>query len=489
MISKIIKHEWRVLAADSSLWIVVAVFALAVGGAILNGALAARRQQESINRFALYREGEINKLRRQAEEEERQIASRHDSQNSYEFWGARHPFRIQDEAGHLRIIAPPAPLAALAIGQSDLFPIAYSVSTRGTSFATQEKDSIELEQVENPLKLLTGYFDLSFVFVYLYPLLILALSYDLIAAEKEAGTLAMPLSQPVGLRTFITGKIVARAVAVFGCVIVFSLAGFLLNGLDRAADGAFARLGIWLLAVVSYGAFWFGLAVLANAAGKSSAANALRLAACWLSLIIVIPSLVNLTASALYPVPSRAEFILAKRNATASAKAKSSQLMGSFFEAHPELALSNEQKKLPLVELAAQDEEAVRQLQPLRDRFNTQLLGQQQLIARCRFLSPALLLQATLNDIAGAGLSRHQHFLSQAARFYEEWKGFFQPKIFSDEALCASEYKQIPKFAFREESFSSVITRCAVPLLTLTGLTFVFGVAGLRAYRRYRILS
>jgi ABC-2 type transport system permease protein len=489
MISKIIKHEWRVLAADASLWIVVAVFAFAVGGAILNGLSVAGRRQESIRRFALYREAEIDNLRRQAEEEERQNANRNNSQNSYEFWGPRHPFRIQDEAGHLRIIAPPPPLAALAVGQSDLFPVAYSVSTRGTSFATQEKDSVELEQIENPLKLLTGHFDLSFVFVYLYPLLILAFSYNLIGAEKEAGTLALLLSQPVGLRAFIGGKIAARAAVIFGCAISFSLAGFLLSGVDLATRETVARLGFWLLAVVFYGAFWFGLAVLANAAGVSSAANALRLAVCWLSLVIVIPSLANLAASAFYPIPSRAEFILAKRNATANAKAKSSQLMGKFFEDHPELALSDEQKRLPLVELAAQDEEAVRQLRPVRDRFDTQLQRQQRLIARCRFLSPALLFQNTLDDIAGSGPSRHQHLLSQAARFYEEWKGYFQPKIFSDAALYASEYQQIPRFVYQEESLGGIIPRLAMPLLTLGALSFVFCVAGLRAHRRYRVLS
>jgi ABC-2 type transport system permease protein len=489
MISKVIKHEWRVLAADSSLWIVMAVFALAVGGAIFNGLLAINRQQESIDRFARYREEEIKMLREQAEEEERQKSNQPDSQNSYEFWGPRHPFRIQDEAGYLRIVVPPAPLAALVSGQSDLFPVAYSVSTRGTGFATQQNDSIELEQIENPLKLLAGYFDLSFVFVYFYPLLILALSYNLMAAEKDAGTLALLLSQPVGLRTLIAGKIVARALIIFGCVIVFSLAGFLSNGFDRARPEAAMRLGFWLLAIVFYGAFWFGLAVLANAAGKSSAANALRLATCWLALVIVIPSLVNLTASALYPVPSRPEFILAKRNATASAKTKSSLLMGKFFEDHPELALSDEQKRLPLVELAAQDEEAVRQLQPVRDRFNTQLLKQRQLVDRCRFLSPALLFQSTLNDIAGSGLSRHQHFLSRAARFYEEWKGFFQPKIFSDAALYASEYQQIPRFVYQEEPFGSIISKLAMPLLTLISLSVVFCVAGLRAYRNYRVLS
>ncbi len=105
--------------------------------------------------------------------------------------------------------------------------------------------------MENPLKLLTGYWDFSFVLVYLYPLLILALSYSMIAAEKEDGVMALLLSQPVGLKTLIAGKIVARAVIIFGCVIVFSLFGFLLSGIEMAENGSFARLGSWLIAEVS----------------------------------------------------------------------------------------------------------------------------------------------------------------------------------------------------------------------------------------------
>jgi ABC-2 type transport system permease protein len=111
------------------------------------------------------------------------------------------------------------------------------------------------------------------------------------------------------------------------------------------------------------------------------------------------------------------------------------------------------------------------------------------LIARCRFLSPALLLQVALDDIASSGPSRHQHLLSQAASFYEEWKGFFQPKNFSDAALYASEYQQIPRFVYQEESFGGVIPRLVMPLLTLISLSFVFGAAGLRAYRHCQVLS
>jgi hypothetical protein len=60
---------------------------------------------------------------------------------------------------------PPAPLTPLAIGQSDLLPYYFKVSTdaRETMLAATE--------IENPQRLLAGRFDLAFVAVFLYPLL------------------------------------------------------------------------------------------------------------------------------------------------------------------------------------------------------------------------------------------------------------------------------------------------------------------------------
>jgi ABC-2 type transport system permease protein len=56
--------------------------------------------------------------------------------------------------------------------------------------------------------------------VFLFPLRILALSYNLLSAEREQGTLALVLSQPVRLSTVVLGKLVAR----FGLVVVLGAA-------------------------------------------------------------------------------------------------------------------------------------------------------------------------------------------------------------------------------------------------------------------------
>jgi Domain of unknown function (DUF3526) len=61
-------------------------------------------------------------------------------------------------------------------------------------------------------------------------------------------------------------------------------------------------------------------------------------------------------------------------------------------------------------------EETERLIQPVVDHFDRQVIGQQSLVDRFRFLSPAIVTQAALNDVAGASVARYRHFLEPERR-------------------------------------------------------------------------
>ena len=89
------------------------------------------------------------------------------------------------------------------------------------------------------------------------PLLILALSYNLLSVEREQGTLRMLLSQPLTLATLVLGKITVRAV-VLGCVaLMVPVLGLLLARPETRAPAQLLLLGCWAVLVVAYAAFWF----------------------------------------------------------------------------------------------------------------------------------------------------------------------------------------------------------------------------------------
>jgi ABC-2 type transport system permease protein len=341
LLTTIMKYEWRMLRADRTAWVVLVIFAAMIVGAILNVASTLRAQQAA-ERNAVRDEAErFERMRAEALEIEREAASRGEPPPQFQAeaknWAKPGP-RDSTFVGAWnapRIVPPPSPLTVLAVGQSDLVPSSYKVGLWGR-LEWQARARV-VQQLEHPLLLKASRFDLAFVILYLYPLLILAVGYNMVSGERDARTLGMLLAQPVRLRTLVLGKVAARALFVFGCAVGFSLLGFLLGGVGLGGDHL-VRLLLWVAAVVVYGGFWFGLAVLANAFGRNSAATALVLAVAWLLFLFIVPSTVNFVATALYPVPPRIEFINAARAAEDGARGRRKELVAAFLSEHPELA-------------------------------------------------------------------------------------------------------------------------------------------------------
>jgi ABC-2 type transport system permease protein len=327
------------------------------------------------------------------------------------------------------------------------------------------------------------------VIVYLFPLLILALSYNLLAGEREQGTLQLLLSQPVGLKSIALGKAALRALVIFGLVAPLSLIGLILSGADWRGGGFLSRLSLWVVAVVIYGAFWFALALLVNALGASSATNAVALAACWLLLALIIPSLLNVAVSSLYPVPSRAELITALRGVNLDMRRDGGRLLSEFYQDHPELipeGRGQDVNDLGLAFVTIQQENK-RRTGEVEARFERQLEKQQEFVNRFRFLSPAVVMQEALNEIAGTGLPRYQRFRQQVAQHDRRWTEFFLPRIYKNARLTATDYDTAPRFRFVEELPIALASRAGVSLVDLLLPTLLIGALGLRALKKYSL--
>jgi ABC-2 type transport system permease protein len=477
MFVRLLHHEWRALRADATVWLIGAVFAAGIGYAMTNGVRWVAFQRAALREAAAE---EFDRYERMTA----QVANlgRTGGQVS-PFTDPRSPTVVGGRLGPRYAMMPPGPLAPLAIGQSDLLPYYFKVSTdaRETIVAASE--------IENPHRLLTGRFDLAFVLVFLYPLLILAITYNMLSREKEQGTLALALSQPVSLGALVTGKVTLRALVLVGVVVSFSLVALLAGGVNLSAPGAAARLGLWVLAVAAYGVLWFSLAVLVASSGRASAANATILATLWLVLVVMLPSLFNLLATTAYAIPSRVEMIQAVRVASDEATAAGSTLLARYYEDHPELAAGSPERAMNDFNVirVAVDDDVARRVRPVVSRYEQQIAGQQRLIDRLRFLSPAILMQDALNDVAGTGTSRHRHFVEQVDRFHARWRGFFVPLIVQKAQLAG--FDDVPRFSYREEETSAIARRVLIASLGLVMPAAGLGWLGLRRLGRYPIVG
>ncbi len=463
--------EWRLLRADATLRAFgVLLIALTAYG-LYNGRAWVGFQQETITRVSTEEStrlaGHQATLERIARGDTAGIAS----------W--TNPL-IMNAAGTTHLtryaILPHAPLAAFAVGQSDLYPFYTRVSMRS------KQTFIGNDEIENPVNLMAGRFDLAFVTIYLLPLLILALSYNLVSAEREDGTLDLTLSQPVDARRVILTKLMVRLAVVGGAAVALVVLGALLTGASLTAPGALPRLAMWTAVVLLYAAFWFALAVLVNIWRGSSATNAVILLTAWLAVVVVVPSLYNAAITTLRPSPSRVELTTAIRAATNEANEKGTVLLQKYYLDHPELMGGADANPSDFATRSIVVQEAVdSSMAPTLAEFDRRLLAQQALADRYRFASPALAVQAALFDLAGTSVHRYQHYQRQLDRFHQAWQQWFFPKVFAKALLTTEDIGRLPVFRYEEETVGAIAARVWPTLLGLLLPTVL--LAGLAATR------
>lgn len=468
MLWTVIRVEWRNLAGEKAVWAILALFAVLVAWAAVTGGREARARH-GVAQAAL------------AEEEERLGRLREEARAPGE---ARDPHAVGREHGRRAAVLPQGPLASVAGGGAE--PVVF--------VTTESRTTAGEAELGNPVQELAGPFDLAFVFVFLLPLVIVGLTYDLLAGERERGTLALVLSQPVSLSTFVMGKALQRAILLLGVVLAAALLGPLLAGGALWADGGL-RTALYVALLVAYTAFWFAAALAVNAWGQSSAGNALALVALWLGLVVVVPGLVAVAVDAVYPPPSRVELVNAARAAASDAEEQASALEGDHGaeaadEGGEEGALAERYRSTVQRALVVQ-EELERRVAPVVAAFREQLERQQVLVNRLRFLSPAIVLHEGLYDVAGAGVERRAGFLEQVDAWHAEWRAFFAERIRAGRELTPEDYAALPSFGYVEEPPSELGARVGVgfaglvlPTLVLLGVAAVGlrrpGAAGIR---------
>ncbi len=453
MIRFLARHEWRVLTASAVVQWVIAIFGMALLVASGLGAARAARDELSFAAFA----------QRTAQQLAQPASFRADV--------------IANEKGWLAVV-PPAPLGGLAVGQSDVYPGYLKVTARNLDAV------VTGDQIEHPLAVASGHFDAVFVVLFLYPLLIFAVSFDLTATERDRGTLRMVLAQPVQLRDVVAGKMIARALMLALPAILIPV----VMAITMGGTIGLAPVMVWTIAVLAYGSIWHGIALLINSRGMNAAANALVLAGIWLTFAVVGPASINLLIAIRYPMPSRVEAAVQARSATQEATVQGSRQLGQFLQDHPTSANVGQEGMRQFAMLqAARDKQIADRLQAVEATFDAQLQRQQRLASWLGVLSPTMVAQGVLLEAAGTSASRFDHFRAEARAFQRRWQAYFEPRVLDAATLTAEELSAAPVFRYADAPVSAMLGRTALPIAGMAGAGVLLLLAGLRGYRGYAL--
>ena len=381
---------------------------------------------------------------------------------------------------------PMQPLAGIAIGEAELRPTYAAISA-----TTRAHEIFRFQEVDNPVLLGWGRFDLAFVLIYLLPLLLAGLGCSVLSADRETRTLQMVLSQPVTAARLATLRVALRGAALALATALGATLACLLAAPDRSvsAYGSAALLPVASLIAVALAwlAFWAAVTLWVVARNRSSESNALTLIIVWTVLVLVLPAITTLIARYASPVPSRLEYIVAARAAENAANQQGRALLQSYLLDHPELEAARGDAVSPFIKtFVLVQREVERAVSPVVARFAAAERAQRELREALRWVSPRDIAAEALLVAAGNDARRFAYFEEQAQTLRIEWLAAVRDAIVAGRRLDSAEYAALPRLQFREPSPGSVLAR---QLAAALALLFLAALAVLGARRAFRAFS
>ena len=384
---------------------------------------------------------------------------------------ARNAAFHKDEIGLLlyyikfSLVNKTMPINSLAIGQRDVNPSIQSVTIRGLE--AQKYDA----ELNNPNNLLSGNIDFSFVLIYLFPLLIIAFSYNLVSEEKESGTWKIVATQSKNTFLYILKLFYIRILSliVLLSIVLFMAVLFLNIPFDQSL---FAFYGIAILYIL----FWFAVCFFIVSLQKHSNFNAVILLTIWLFFIIILPAIINTYIVNKYPIPEALELTVKQRNAYHEKWDMDKKItMDKFYNHYPQF----KSYPLPNAEFSwlwyyamqqAGDDDSAKQSQELQNKLEQRNNASQNI---AQFI-PTLHAQIQLNEIAKADLGNQLLFLKETKLFHEKLRLYFYPKIFDNAEVNKENWSKFKVETFNDPSEINFL-KAFLPLLLFNLVLIVFG--------------
>ncbi|MCH8568194.1 MAG: DUF3526 domain-containing protein [Balneolales bacterium] len=169
----------------------------------------------------------------------------------------------------------------------------------------------ELED-RNPLARF-GELSPTFIFLYLFPLLIIILGCRNLTSERENGTFRMMLAQGVSAGRLLRAKTAGLWLVTALLYLPFIVIGLIALLFTSPGSDTFFRFAVFTLSWFLYFGVFIHLSIFISARLRSSSVAFLSLLGFWMLSTLLMPRLISNISAEWHPVPNAAEFSIAIR--------------------------------------------------------------------------------------------------------------------------------------------------------------------------------
>ncbi len=227
----------------------------------------------------------------------------------------------------------PSPAMVYSIGQSEQFGFYKRVT-----FWASPYDADLAEEIANPERLQTGTLDFSFTILFLLPLVLLVLLYNLKSWESEQGFMQLILVQMPSKNIWLASRVSFYIFLLVATILALLLVGTALTPVFEHSPEAFTQM---LFFCIAYLLFWAALYFIFLSGSKTVLGNTLKMSTAYLLFAFIIPASVHQVLSTQYPPNMMTDFIDVRDRQQELYNQPDSLFQAKLNELYPEILVSS----------------------------------------------------------------------------------------------------------------------------------------------------
>ncbi|WP_225035508.1 hypothetical protein [Winogradskyella sp. SM1960] len=314
-------YEWKHFVGSPFKIVAVLLFIIASIYGLQNGADLYEKQNSEIER--INKEAEIQKATTLSyfENNQKGPENRPWIDVTSPFWALWHT-----PTYHFK---KPSPALVYNIGQTEQYGFYKAIRTSSSPY-----DADMTNEISNPERIQSGTLDFSFVILFLLPLLLLVLLYNIKGQEAEHGFLPLVFVQTGSKNWWLLSR-----TAFYTVLLLLVLFGVMLYGATLTnvfnSENIFGNIFLW---VTLYLFFWVIIYFLILKYGKNTVSNTLQMIGVWLLFAFIIPATVQQWITIEKPTNLMVDLIDVSRDTKSEINAQSiDKIDEQLFQLYPNL--------------------------------------------------------------------------------------------------------------------------------------------------------
>ncbi len=360
---------------------------------------------------------------------------------------------------------PPTPLGIFAKGLDDNLCRSWELQGVGVEISSEKQKSLN-----DLFKLFTAP-DLLYIIKVILSLCAMLFAFDMVAGEKETGTLRQSLSNSLKRPILISGKWIGGFTSFILPFFMAVLLGTIYVTLSPMVDmnaQDWAKLGLFLLISVIYLAAFFSLGLLISCLTHSPSTSLVISLFVWTILVFLIPNLGNILARQFVEIPTVQQLDLKRKQIMNRARFEMKRIPKT---------RSDYEKRLKALQFRT-IKEGDQLDEDYRNRINRLVKVSQSITG----LSPAPAFTLLATDIMGTGVAEERR-LKKAA---QDYKDFLVQLYYIEESL--DEESEPPDFHYQRSSVKDILSQGGLSnCLILILFNILFFTGAYVAFLRYDV--